>query len=108
MTFKELQQKGITSNTDMGRGGSSISSDSGYGWIVDHETESGLIRQTKLSYSFHDKLMALYVTILAFYERLQGCGAWIPAIKDISMPWQSFSSASENASVYVWWVGASV
>jgi len=61
VTFEQLDQQKALTRKNLGRGG----------WIAEHKTNCGLIRQTMLTYGVHDKLMSFPVTSLAVLEAFQ-------------------------------------
>lgn len=61
MTYDEVQAQKMAVRKDLGYGG----------WIAEHRTKRGLVRQTMLAYGVHDKLMSYAVTSLAVLEAFQ-------------------------------------
>lgn len=61
LTFDQLDKQKSLTRKDLGHGG----------WVTEHRTDRGLVRQTMLNYGVHDKLMSYPVTSLAVLEAFQ-------------------------------------
>ena len=61
VAYEELEERKQRSRRDLGPGG----------WVAEHKTKSGLIRQTMLNYGIHDQLMSYPVTSIAILAAFQ-------------------------------------
>jgi len=60
-TLDQFNEQKLLTRKDLGRGG----------WVAEHNTSRGLVRQTMLKYGVHDKLMSYPVTSLAVLQAFQ-------------------------------------
>lgn len=61
LALEQVNQRKTLTRRDLGHGG----------WIAEHKTNHGLIRQTMLTYGVHDRLMSYSITSLAILEAFQ-------------------------------------